>query len=246
MTADRQPGTLRGRRAPVEPSRRRGLALGARPARPAGIGPVIAVVVVALLGFIALSVVLAPADDIAINFSDERRSITLLSTGMFLMAGCLAVATAWVERRGSGRARLLWISLTVLMCYFCVDEVLQFHEQLGDYLGAHAPRGPFRNYNDVIVIGYALAALPVALLCWREVLRHPRLMTMLMITGAFYVGTSAVDSLTEPPTSTSIIVEESIKVFCSTFFMLSMLTGFLAARWLHPGPTRGRDLVPAG
>jgi hypothetical protein len=227
----------------VDPSRRRDLVLGARPARPAGIGPVIAVVVVALLSFIALSVVLAPAGDIAINFSDERRSITLLSTGMFLMAGCLAAATLWIERRRSGRARLLWTSLTVLMFYFCADEVLQFHEQLGDYLGAHASPGPFRNFNDVIVIGYGLAALPVALLSWREVLRHPRLMTMLMITGALYVGTSAVDSLSEPPTSTSIIVEESIKVFCSTFFMLSMLTGFLAGRWLHPEATPDPDLT---
>src|SRR4051794_13880657 len=201
---------------------------------PVSLVPLVAVVTVTVLVYIGLSVVFAPPSvldqygtALPYNFKSERGTITLLSTAMFLLAACFAgkaLAGVWAER---GRTRLLWLLLTVVMAYFTVDEVAQFHERSGDFLDAHLPKGPFRTYNDVVVIMYGLVALPAALLLWREVLRYPRLLTMLLITGVLYVATTSVDTFTEDATPVSVVLEEGIKVCCSTFFALSMLTGLV-------------------
>jgi hypothetical protein len=75
----------------------------------------------------------------------------------------------------------------------------------------------------------------LALLLWREVVRYARLLPMLIITGVLYVATSSVDTFVESATAASTVIEEGINVCCSTFFMLSMLTGLVAARWMR-GP----------
>jgi hypothetical protein len=210
------------------------------PGGPATLWPVITVVVISVLAYIGLSVLVAPpsvvdAQGTALpyNFKSERGSITLLSSAMFLMAGGLAGGTlllVWADR---GRSRLLWLAFTAVMVYFSVDEVLGFHEEMGQFLDEHVSPGPFRTWNDVVVIIYGVVALPLALLLWREVLRYARLLPMLVITGVLYVATSSVDTLTESASATSTVIEEGIKVTCSTFFMLSMLTGLVAARWMH-------------
>lgn len=217
-----------------------------RAARPVPLTATIILVLSAVAVFVALSVMIAPsaiesADHEALpyNFKSERGTITLLSSAMMLLAACLAAATlrtAWTQ---GGRTRMLWLLLTGVMTYFSVDEVFGFHERMGDFLDGHVPTGPFRTFNDLIVIGYGMAAIPAALLLWREVLRYHRLLAMLVVTGVLFVATSGVDTLSETPTPISVVVEESIKVTCSTFFMLSMLTGFVAARCLQHSGGRG-------
>jgi hypothetical protein len=214
--------------------------LSSRPERqvPVSLVPVITLVVVAVLVHIALSVVIAPppivdqyGTALPYNFKSERGTNTLLSMAMFLLAACLAARALLLVWGKGGRTRLLWLAFTVIMAYFSADEVLQFHEHGGDFLDAHFSSGPFRNYNDLVVIVYGVALLPLALLLWREVLQHPRLLTMLVITGVLYVATSSVDTLVEYPSPVSVVIEEGIKIFCSTFFALSMLTGLVAVRW---------------
>ena len=221
-------------------------AVRSRPRRdrgPASLTLLVVLASVSVLAYIALSLVFAPPDAInsegtavPANFKSERGSITLLSSGMFKVAAVAAAFALARVRRSGGRDRVLWLAFTVIMTYFSVDEVLQFHEAAGDFLDAHFTRGPFRTYNDVVVIAYGVVALPLALFLWRTVLRHPRLFPMLVVTGTLYVATTAVDSLSKHPTPVSVVLEEGIKVCCSTFFALSMITGLVAARWLHREP----------
>jgi len=200
---------------------------------PPRLGGLVAVTAACIGAYIGLSVLFAPRGVIAYNFASEQGTVTTLSTGMLLMAACLAAMGFWSVREDSSRARLLWAALTVVMSYFAVDEVMEFHERVGEFLNAHVPRGPFRNWNDIVVILYGIAVIPLALLLWHEVLRYRRLFTMLVVTGLLYVGTTSVDTLTTTPTDLSNIVEEGLKGTCSTFFMLSMLTGLVAARSLQ-------------
>jgi len=202
----------------------------------------VAVVTVCVLAYIGLSVAIAPPSIVdpngtalPYNFKSERGSITLLSSGMFLVAACLAGVTLLTVRAERGRPRVLWFALTAAMAYFSIDEVMGFHEAAGELLDENVPKGPFRTYNDVVVIVYGLIAVPLALLLWREVVRYQRLLTMLLIAGVLYVATSSVDTLTDDATAVSTVIEEGIKVCCSTFFALSMLTGLVAARWMY-GP----------
>lgn len=207
---------------------------------PVLLGGLVAVVVMTVLAYIALSLVLAPPDAVdsegvglPYNFKSERGSITLLSSGLFCIAAVLA-GKAWATvRAAGGRERTLWLAFTLVMIYFSIDEVAQFHEKAGDFLGEHLPKPPFRNYNDVVVIVYGLVALVLAAFLWRTVLRHPRLLPMLVVTGVLYAGTTAVDTFTKDPTPLSEVAEEGIKLCCSTFFALSMLTGLVAVRWLQ-------------
>jgi hypothetical protein len=214
-----------------EPRNRRG---------PISLWPLVAVVTVCVLAYIGLSVAIAPPSIVdpngtalPYNFKSERGSITLLSSGMFLVAACLAGFTLLTVRAERGRPRMLWFALTAAMAYFAIDEVMGFHEAAGELLDENVPKGPFRTYNDVVVIVYGLIAVPLALLLWREVVRYQRLLTMLLIAGVLYVGTSSVDTLTADATATSTVIEEGIKVCCSTYFALSMLTGLVAARWMY-------------
>jgi hypothetical protein len=218
---------------------------------PISLWPVVAVVTCCLLAYIGLSVVFAPPSIVdpngtalPYNFKSERGSITLLSSGMFLVAACLAGLTLVTVRAERGRPRQLWSALTAAMVYFSIDEVMGFHEAIGEALDEHVPTGPFRTWNDVVVIAYGLIAVPLALLLWREVLRYQRLLTMLLIAGVLYVGTSGVDTLTADATAVSTVIEEGIKVCCSTYFALSMLTGLVAARWRYR-PQDGGAARPA-
>jgi hypothetical protein len=214
---------------------------------PVSVVPLVALVTVTVLAYIGLSVVFAPPSIVdqngtalPYNFKSERGTITLLSTAMFLFAAVFAGRALATVRAERGRTRTLWLLLTVVMTYFTVDEVAQFHERSGDFLDANLPTGPFRTYNDVIVIMYGFVALPAALFLWREVLRYPRLLTMLVITGVLYVATTSVDTFTEDATPVSVVIEEGIKVCCSTYFALSMLTGLVGVRWRFASTPRLR------
>ncbi|MDQ1290134.1 MAG: hypothetical protein QG622_3700 [Actinomycetota bacterium] len=218
-----------------------------RPGHPPRLGAVVLTVFAALAVYLVLAALLGPDGDPRYNFAFEQGTVTMLSTAMLMASTCLAAATVWATRGEGGRTRLLWVTLTLVMAYFTVDEVMEFHESFGVFMKERrVPTGPFRNWNDIIVIAYGVIAVPVALLVWREVLRFHRLFTMLVLAGLCYVGTTAVDTFSSDPTTVTTIVEETLKVSCSTLFALSMATGFAAARWLGSGSSAGRLTVGDG
>jgi hypothetical protein len=200
---------------------------------PTSLVPLIALVLGLLLVYIALSILIHPSDQlINFNFKSERGSITLLSCLMLFSAGCLAGWTLRTLWDGPWQTRSFWAMMTVGLPVLAADEVLQFHERFGDLMkGDGFSAGPFRNWNDILVISYGLIAIPIAILSYREIRRYPRLLTMIGVAAFFYVATTGVDSTMD--TTVSVIVEESLKVTCSTFLMLSMATGLVAARWLR-------------
>lgn len=202
---------------------------------------VILVVLLALEVYILLSVLIRPGGSKPeFNFKSEHGSITLLSSTLFLVGAVIAARTLRTMWWGGIKTKLMWAGLAVVLLYFSVDEVVGFHEAAGDVMDADVGAGPFRTWNDLVVLAYGAVAAPAALIFWREILRYERLLIMFMISGVLYVSTSMVDTLSTTPTTASVILEEGIKVHCSTMLMLSALTGLYAARKLtaSAGPAR--------
>ena len=93
----------------------------------------------------------------------------------------------------------------------------------------------FKNWNDLIVILYGVIALFVLLRFAPRVLRlplHPELIALGFLSYVIHTGTDSLPHdevgplafLRNLPTG---IIEESAKLFASTFFAMAMLQGLL-------------------
>ena len=83
------------------------------------------------------------------------------------------------------------------------------------------------SWNDVIVILYGVVALPVVLALLPDILRYRMVLELFVIAFVFYVLHTLIDSTQEPYTTTSVILEESAKLFCGAFLALGAFIGFL-------------------
>lgn len=127
--------------------------------------------------------------------------------------------------------------------FLALDEQLQFHERLSQWLGDGQSSGrvfgTFRNWNDLVVMAYGVVALPVFAWMIPALLRVPRVVELMALGLVSYACHTAVDSVAEPPTGASMAIEESFKLLTSAFLALSTfagLLGMIASR----APTRAR------
>lgn len=124
--------------------------------------------------------------------------------------------------------RSFWLLAAAALGFFALDELLSFHENMdiwiaGMYTGStHF----FRNWNDVIVIGYGVAAVGALVFFLPEILKYPGFGELLVVAFALY-GIHTIIDATQEPGSISIILEESAKLFCALFLALSMFVGLL-------------------
>lgn len=114
-----------------------------------------------------------------------------------------------------------------------------FHEMLGDrnhsvHTTGERVFGIFRSWNDILVILYGGVAV-VGYVFFAKVLRSmPLTLTLLVAAFACYALHTLIDSVVEPASNVSIILEESAKAFCGFFLLLSC-----ALRGCGEGFTRG-------
>ena len=180
-----------------------------------------------LVIYIILSVVLIPHNKPLYHFGEEG-AITALSAAMLAIAGGFAGFSFFVDRRKNDFLRYFWFLNGLAFSFFALDELLQFHEKLGNLI-TKSPIGPtevFRNWNDVIVISYGIVAIFVLLYFLPEIFRYPKFAELLLIACAFYFVHTLIDS-TQERSTISVIFEESAKLFSSTFFAMSMFVGLL-------------------
>ena len=82
-------------------------------------------------------------------------------------------------------------------------------------------------WNDIIIILYGLAAIPVGFFFLPTALRYPKVLEYFCIAFCFYIPHTILDAIVEPPTDLSRTMEKSLKLFSSTFLMIAMLVGLL-------------------
>lgn len=180
-----------------------------------------------LTACVALAVFCAPLDGIDHHFQ-EKGGITYLSCIFLAMACGFAGACFFLLGCPWKSAEHLWLLIAMGFGFFAVDELMQFHEKIGRFISRSSvgPTESFRNWNDVIVIGYGAVATVVLLIYLPVILRRPRFAEMLGVAFGFYCLHTAIDSLVAR-TNVSVVTEETAKLFSSGFFALAMFVGLL-------------------
>ena len=185
-------------------------------------------VVLGVSVYILAAIQLAPDYYPERHFNEERGLITALSAIFLAMASSLAGASFLLGFRKSRGLGLFWGLAAVSFFFLALDELLGFHEKLGDMM-KNAIGSPliFRNWNDVVIIIYGVAAVFILLYFLPAMIRLPAFFKMMVLAFGFFVIHTLIDS-TQVRTMYSIVFEESAKLFSSAFFAMAMLYGLLA------------------
>ena len=124
-----------------------------------------------------------------------------------------------------------WFVLALGFAFLSFDELLQFHERAGRLLKRFGSSDPFRNWNDIIVILYGVVTLPILITMLPGLMRWRMVLEMFAIAFVFYGIHTFIDSTNEPPTTASIILEESAKLLCGAFLVIGTFMGFVGVLW---------------
>jgi len=159
----------------------------------------------------------------------EGGALTPVSAIFLAMASGFAGASFFLSqsREREGWYPYFWLLAALGVGFLAFDELWQFHEKFGRYLDATAALPIFRSWNDVIVIAYGIAALPILMYFLPEIFRYPKFTEIIAMAFMFYFIHTLIDSAMSPPTTYSIIFEESAKLFCSAYLAIGMFVGLL-------------------
>lgn len=185
--------------------------------------------IVGVLAYIMVSIFFAPSDQPLYHFSEDG-AITALSTVFLAMSSALALAVFYLRIDDWKRDGLFWLILAVGCAFLALDEQLMLHERGGSVieLSSVGASETFRNWNDVIVIGYGVAALAIAGLYGREILRC-KVFALVFLGGfVFYVLHTGIDSILPDTVAWKDIPEESAKLKSVFFLFLALCAQFLA------------------
>lgn len=200
-------------------------------ARAATTAPRMGPATVAVLVYVALYVGVSLADGRPGNpyyqFT-EGKGIDTMSAVFMAMASAFAWATFLLHPRERGRGHLFWLLTALAFLFFAVDEIRHYHERFGDWLledvgGA----GPFRNWNDVLVLIYGAAGIALTAAFLPEVVRWRRFTGFLALGFLMYAVHTGIDGLVEG-SNVKNVPEETAKLFATAFFALAMLAALLS------------------
>ena len=198
------------------------------------VGSIIIAVTFCTLAYI-LFVLFVTSPDTALeyHFDSERGAVTALSAIFLAMATSFSIASLVINSRLKDPHIWLWVVMALGFGLLALDELLQFHERFGRIIGRSVDPGPFRNWNDVIVILYGVLALPILLVFLPSILRCRMVLELFVVAFLFYVIHTFIDSTQDPRTTLSAILEESAKLFCVSFLALGTFVGFLGTFWTY-------------
>ena len=197
-----------------------------------GVAFIIVVMTGCTLVFIILATNLVPANEPReYHFVNESGAITALSAFYLTAASAFSLASMVVLMRVKDPQKWVWFILALGFAFLSLDELLQFHERVGRMLQRFTGSGLFRSWDDIFVLLYGVAVLPRLIVVLPGLMRWRMVLEMFATAFVFYGIHTFVDSTTEPPTSASIILEESAKLVCGTFLVTGTFIGFIGVLW---------------
>jgi len=190
--------------------------------------------ILSVAGYLFVCYLASPAHEKEYQFASEDGALTALSAIFLAAAAAFACVAYYISRKTAMTNPLFWLLSAGGFFFLSLDELMKMHEALG-WLSEEYWIEPvlFRNWNDLIVIGYGLVALSGAFFFIEEVLRYPRFIEALGVAFLFFLLHTIIDSVVEPRTTISAIVEESSKLFCSAFLSLSSFIGMMGVMSLN-------------
>ena len=196
------------------------------------IRPLLVWVTASTLLFVLFALFVAPEGrDADYHFLSERGLVTAMSAYLLAAASAFCLAALTVQLRDQKSNIRLWVLMALGFAFLSLDETAQFHERLGDLLDDGRDSGAFRTWNDIVVILYGIVALPIVLALLPDILRYKMLLELFVVAFLLYAIHTLIDSTQEPPTTVSIILEESAKLFCGAFLALGTFVGFKGVLW---------------
>jgi hypothetical protein len=168
--------------------------------------------------------VLAPIDDATgFELADEGGLLTAVSSALLALA-CAAAASTSVALRRRGERPWFWLFTTGVLAFLALDEILQFHERMGGWLKASRLGAVpfFRNWNDVVVILYGVAACAVLFAFLPELLRFPRVAALCTVGLGFFAVHTVIDASSPNPSGANMLFEEGCKVLAVGFLATAM------------------------
>jgi hypothetical protein len=209
-----------------------------------GVATLVAAGFVAYL-LLSLSIV-PPGSARDYNFTSEEGTITVLSGIALAFASAFAAIAAFLTPAARTAHLRFWLLVALGMGFLSFDELLGFHERLGEFMAKRdVSSGAFRNWNDIMVIGYGVVAVPAALYFLPVLLRYPRMPGLLALAFGLYAMHTLIDSVTEQPSVASRVVEESFKLGCGLTLAFAIFCGMLAViREGSAGAARGVASIP--
>jgi len=181
--------------------------------------------------FLAIAVMIAPENKPGRYFYKEGYMVTYLSATFLALAGIFSGVAFNLSRFRTDFLRFFWLVAAIGFTYLFLDELIGFHETMGERLNPVAviPKG-FRHWDDIIVMLYGVVALFVMAGFLPEIFRYPRVMEMMGIAFIFYFIHTFMDGTVEPRTDLSAIIEESAKVFCGEYLAIAMFIAILGIK----------------
>ena len=188
----------------------------------------LAAVLLFVAGYVVVAYLSAPAHQ-PDRYFEEGQAVDVMSALFLVMAGTFAWACFLLSGHADSVRRAFWLLLAVGFLFVALDELLEIHESLDQWvLRAWLGWPPlFRNWNDVIVLSYGLAGGAFLVAFRHEVRRHPGVVPMLVLGALCYALHTGIDTLIAE-SARKTVVEESAKLAATAFFALAMLAGFLS------------------
>lgn len=181
------------------------------------------------LACITLSIVAAPAERPMFHFG-ENGAVTALSSVFMAMSSAIALAVFYLRIELMKAGSWFWLVLAAGLAFLAIDEQIMLHERGGALLEGtvFGPSEFFRNWNDLIVMGYGVGALALIALSAREVFQCRPFAALFGMAFAFYAVHTGLDSVLPSTLAWKDIPEESAKLFCALFLFLSVSARFLS------------------
>lgn len=188
-----------------------------------------AVGTILILISIVAAIVLAPESNPTFHF-DELGLVTAISAVSLAFASAFSFVVFYLRSKDLDIGSLFWLVLALGCCFLSLDEQLMFHERGGRLVEA-AGAGPaefFRNWNDLIVILYGVAALAAAVVFRREILKCKAFAALFAIGFGFYVLHTGIDSILPKSVTWKDFPEESSKLLSVFTLMLATCAQLMA------------------
>ncbi|MBC8508462.1 MAG: hypothetical protein ISR58_07305 [Anaerolineales bacterium] len=179
-----------------------------------------------LIVYVVIALYVSPKDNLERHFQNENGAITALSSIALAMA-CGFAGTSYSLSKTSIKAKkLFWLILSIAFGFFSLDLLLEVHEEFGKLLSLIkiVPKSAFRNWNDIVIILYGAMSILFFIYFLPVLLSYPKLIELIGLALVFYIIHTAID-LFLAKTSTSIIIEETFKLFSAAYLTGAMYFG---------------------
>ncbi len=182
-----------------------------------------------VLSIFVASLIFWPAGRPTFHF-EEGGAVTGIVTVMLAMSAGFAFIMYLLRIHEKFRVQATWLLATAGFIFLALDEQIELHERIGGIIDESIQITslglPFA--NDLIVIGYGIAVIPVLIYALPELLKWRGVLEILTIAALFFVIHTVIDTLYLESNPLWYIAEETAKLICVTFIFVAMLSVVMA------------------